>query len=280
MKNVRVSWYGLHFGEEPPISGTKGSGTIFFCHCNLKCVYCQNWQISQGLIEGKKYSIEDLVKIMFELEEKGAHNVNLVSPTIWNLYLKEVVSKAKKSGLKIPVVWNSNGYEEVDTLVGFAGIVDIYLPDYKYSDDLLAEKYSKVKNYSQKAQNAILEMQKQVGNLVLDEKGIAKKGLIVRHLVLPGELENTKRCLEFIRSVSPNIHLSLMSQYNPVYQAEKYPEINRIITKDEYENVLRYIDSLGFTNGWIQEFEGSTGCLNPDFTQKNPFLDVKYKELV
>lgn len=268
-KNIPIAWHGLHFGEEPAISGTRGSGTIFFSHCNLKCVYCQNWQISQPTSEYNKYSIDEVVKIIFELEKKGVHNINFVSPTVWKYFLKDIFLKAKMKGLKIPIVWNSNGYENVN---GLKDLVDIYLPDYKYSDDKLALKYSGIPNYSEKAKKAILEMQKQVGDLVLDENGIAKKGLIVRHLVLPGQLENTKKCLEFIRSISPNIHLSLMSQYNPTFKTKDFPEINRIITEEEYNEIMETVSDLKFVNGWIQEFGRSVECLNPDFTKENPFF--------
>ncbi len=273
MKNSQIAWSGLHFGEEPAVSGKHGSGAIFFCHCNLKCVFCQNWQISGGLVRGKNYTVEEVAEIMLSLQKKGANNINLVSPTVWSYFLMKIIPLAQKKGLIIPIVWNSNGYEEINVLkeLGNLGAVDIYLPDYKYSFNDLGEKYSGVKNYPQKAKKAILEMQKQVGDLIVDKDGIAKKGLIVRHLALPGLLENTQKCLEFIRSVSDNICLSLMSQYNPTYRASEFPEINRALTKEEYDQVLKIVKNLNFKFGWVQEFDGSVNCLNPDFSKENPF---------
>jgi len=272
MESIQIAWSGLHFGEEPVISGTKGSGTIFFSQCNLKCVFCQNWQISNGIVKCKNYSVEEVVEIMLSLQGKGAHNINLVSPTVWVYFLKKIIPLAKKRGLTIPMVWNSNGYEEVRVLRDLKGLIDIYLPDYKYSFNNLGEKYSGVKNYPQKAQKAILEMQRQVGDLKIERKeGVAERGLVVRHLVLPGLLKNTQKCLEFIRSISDNICLSLMSQYNPTYKASKFQEINRCLTQDEYGQVMQMMKDLDFKFGWIQEFEGAVKCLNPDFNKEYPF---------
>lgn len=294
---MEISWYGLHFGEEPAISGTNGSGTLFFCHCNLKCVFCQNWQISQQWQGdkkdkmGKKYQKEEVVEIMFKLQEQGCQNINLVSPTVWSYWLKEAILKAQKKGLRIPIVWNSNGYEEVGVLRelgpalspsgdgrgGEVGEVDIYLPDYKYEDEKLAVKYSSAPDYPKVAKEAILEMYRQVGDFRETEGSEGQegnrriRGLIVRHLILPGQIENTIRCLKFIRSISPNIHLSLMSQYNPLYGAKDFPEINRTLTKEEYERVLRVVRDLGFRNGWIQEFKESVSKFVPDFKRENPF---------
>lgn len=290
---IEISWFGLHFGEEPAISGTKGSGTIFFCHCNLKCVFCQNWQISQiegyvgdGGFEGfggcKGYEGDEVVGMMLELQEMGALNINLVTPTIWSYWLKEIILKAKKKGLRIPIVWNSNGYEDLGVLREFAGVVDIYLPDYKYDVEELAIRYSSAPKYPKVAREAILEMYRQVGDF--SEEGPEEpegqegqerrriKGLIVRHLVLPGQIENTVNSLRFIRGISQNIHLSLMSQYNPLYKAEKFPEINRRLKKEEYERVLREVRELGFRCGWIQEFGGAVKYLTPDFCKENPFV--------
>lgn len=281
---MRISWYGKHFGEEPPISGPsrpkggrgRGSGTIFFCGCNLKCVFCQNWQISQpsfvpppaGLRKGKEnkrrykeYSTDELIGIMLQLQKLGCHNVNLVSPTIWSGQLIEVLKRAKQRGLKIPVVWNSNSYEKTEILKELEGLIDIYLPDYKYSDEKLAIKYSSAPNYPRVAQKAILEMFRQVGI----------KGLIIRHLILPGQIKNAIECLKFIRSISPKIQLSLMTQYNPSFKAKDFPEINRTLTKEEYAEVLAAVNELGFENGWIQEFGESVKCFIPNFDKKNPF---------
>jgi putative pyruvate formate lyase activating enzyme len=272
MKDFEISWYGPHLGEEPPISGsTNGSGTVFLCRCNLRCAYCQNWQISQGSLACKKVGPEELLKIFFLLEKKGCHNINLVSPVIWSSELRKVIKLAKSKGLKIPVVWNTNGYETVASLRKFEGIIDIYLPDYKYAEEDIAIKYSNAPGYPKLAAEAILEMQRQVGDLQMDGEGIAQKGLIVRHLVLPGRLENTRKCLEFIRSVSENVHLSLMSQYNPTYKASEFPEINRPLTRQEYDQVIKMVKDLDFKFGWIQEFDKSVKCLNPDFCRENPF---------
>lgn len=269
--SFEISWFGSHFGEEPPISGTKGTGTIFFGHCNLHCVYCQNWQISQKAISFKKVTQNELFGIFFKLQEKGCHNINLVTPTIWSVQLIEVLKKARKIGLKIPVVWNSNSYEQIETLKKLEGLVDIYLPDYKYSDDSLAAKYSSAPGYSEIAKKAIIEMQRQVGDLVIDKKGIAQKGLIVRHLALPNHLKNTRKCLEFIRSISENIHLSLMTQYNPLFKAKNFSEINRSLTNKEYKEVKKIVSDLDFKNGWVQEFNQSVECFVPDFTRRLPF---------
>jgi putative pyruvate formate lyase activating enzyme len=281
MTSFEISWFGPHFGEEPPISGPPagGSGTIFFCRCNLKCVYCQNWQISQERISCETVSTSvslsvnevELLKMMFELQEKGCRNVNLVSPTIWASGLREVLKTAKKKGLKIPILWNSNAYETVKSLQKLEGLVDIYLPDYKYSQEELAIKYSSCPGYPKIASSAILEMQRQVGDLQVDSRGIAQRGLIVRHLVLPGHLENTRKSLKFIRSISDQVYLSLMSQYNPTYRAKEFPEINRVLKKEEYEQVLKMVKDLDFKYGWIQEFGGAVKCLSPDFCQENPF---------
>jgi len=273
MSSFEISWFGPHFGEEPPISDPPagGSGTIFFCRCNLKCVYCQNWQIAHENISCKTVSEVELLKVIFSLQEQKVHNINLVSPTVWASKLREVIKTAKEKGLKIPVLWNSNAYETVKSLQKLQGLVEIYLPDYKYAQDSLAIKYSNCPGYPKLAKEAILEMQRQVGDLQLDKKGISKKGLIIRHLILPGHLENSKRCLDFIRSVSNRVHLSLMSQYNPTYKAREFPEINRVLTRKEFEEVRDYAKKLRFKYGWIQEFGGVVKCLNPDFCQKNPF---------
>ncbi|PIV00358.1 radical SAM protein [Candidatus Shapirobacteria bacterium CG03_land_8_20_14_0_80_40_19] len=258
---MRISWYGKYFGEEPPISGQGGSGTIFFCGCNLKCVFCQNWQISQGNTSCETVSEAELLKIIFNLHNQGAGNINLVSPTIWAKQLIEVLKKAKQNGLKIPVVWNSNGYEKTEILKKLEGLIDIYLPDCKYSDEKLAIKYSSAPEYPKIAQKAILEMFRQVG----------VKGLIVRHLILPRQIKNSIECLKFIRSISPKIYLSLMTQYNPTYKAKYFPEINRKLNRQEYNKVLRAVKELRFENGWIQKFGESADLLMPDFSKKNPF---------
>jgi len=306
---VKIAWFGLHFGEEPPLVGDKparnaspakhadashtgwhsdaggGAGTIFFTGCNLACVFCQNWQISQKNV-GKEYSVKELTEIMLKLQKDGALNIDLVSPTIWAKQIKEAIIEAKKRGLTIPVVWNSNGYEKVEILKEMEGLVDIYLPDFKYGDDDLAFKYSGVKNYVSVAQNAIREMLRQVGNLKINdspvglcprEQGIAKKGIIIRHMILPNNIENSFKVLKYISEIDPNgasknIFVHLMSQYEPVYKAKDFPEVNRNINKKELEKVFDYLTQLGFGNGWVQDLESHAVFL-PDFTKENPFRD-------
>ncbi|TFG35494.1 MAG: radical SAM protein, partial [Parcubacteria group bacterium] len=193
---VKISWFGKHFGEEPPLVKDKGAGTIFFTGCNLRCVYCQNYQISQGNVAGNNYSIAELVKIMLGLQKEGALNIDLVTPTIWFRQIKEAVIEAKKQGLVIPIVWNTNAYDGIRILKEVEGLVDIYLPDFKYGDDNLAFKYSGVKNYVQTAKESVKEMFRQVGNLTVSQDEVAERGVIVRHLILPNNLENSFKALE------------------------------------------------------------------------------------
>lgn len=270
-KSIKIAWYGKHFGEEPPLVGDKsqGAGGIFFSGCNLQCVFCQNHQISQGKVGQKEYSVEQLAEIMLDLQKQGAVNVDLVSPTIWILPIKEAILIAKNRGLVIPIAWNSNAYESEQLLKKMEGLVDIYLPDFKYGDDKIALKYSNAKNYSKIAEKAIREMLRQVGNLKL-ERGIAKKGIIVRHLILPDNLENSFEALKIIASVDKNIYLSLMNQYYPLHNAKKFSEINKPVSKEEFEKVLDFALSLGLENGWVQQ-EGSSKTLVPDFTKEKPF---------
>jgi len=267
---VKISWFGKHFGEEPPLVKDKGAGTIFFTGCNLRCAYCQNYQISQENINGKKYSVTELIKIMLNLQKEGALNIDLVTPTIWFKQIKEAVIEAKKQGLKIPIVWNSNAYDGKKILKEVEGLVDIYLPDFKYGDDNLAFRYSGVKKYVQIAKESIKEMLKQVGNLTISQDGVAKRGVIVRHLILPNNLENSFKVLEYIKKINKDIYINLMSQYEPVYKTTDFPEINRNITKKEFEKVFNYLVKLGFENGWVQELE-SHSYLLPDFKKDNPF---------
>lgn len=269
MKITRIAWWGLHFGEEPPFIGDKGAGTIFFTGCNLRCVYCQNYQISQQGI-GKNYSLEELVKIMFKLQEMGALNIDLVSPTIWSEQIKEAIIEAKRQGLRIPLLWNSNAYEDVPMLKKLEGLVDIYLPDFKYGDNELGFKYSGIKDYVEKTKVAIKEMLRQAGNLKLSKKEIAQKGVMVRHLILPNNIENSLKVLKYLKEIDSNLSISLMSQYEPTNKAKDFPEINRNITQEEFERVFDYFRVLGFENGWVQEM-GSNATLMPDFTKDNPF---------
>jgi putative pyruvate formate lyase activating enzyme len=266
---VKIAWFGKHFGEEPPLVGKKGAGTIFFSGCNLRCVYCQNYQISQQNI-GKKYTIQELADIMLKLQNQDALNIDLVTPTIWADQIKRAILKAKKQGLSIPIIWNSNAHEEVEMIKRMKGLIDIYLPDFKYGNNDLALKYSNVENYVEKAKESIKEMFHQVGNLKLLKNKTAKKGLIVRHLVLPDNIENSLKVLGYIKEIDKDIYINLMSQYEPVYKAKKFPEINRNIKKKEFEKIFNYALKLGFKNGWIQDTKNQSMFL-PDFTKENPF---------
>ncbi|MDO8668529.1 MAG: radical SAM protein [bacterium] len=274
---VKIAWHGLHFGEEPPLVGNKGAGpsarlgagTIFFTGCNLKCVYCQNYQISwQNL--GKEYSVDELASLMLELQNQGALNIDLVSPTIWVNQIKVAIKSAREKGLRLPIVWNSNAYESAEMIRGLEGLVDIYLPDFKYGDNSLALKYSGVKNYVEKAKEAIKEMLGQVGNLKLSKQGIAERGLMVRHLILPGNIENSLKVLNYIKEIDKDICFNLMSQYEPVFKVKDFPEINRNIKPEEYKIVFDYLLELGLENGWVQEMKSHAVFL-PDFTKANPF---------
>ena len=267
---VQISWFGKHFGEEPPLVGNKdqGSGAIFFTGCNLKCVFCQNYQIShKGL--GKSFSIDELVSIMLDLQKQNCLNINFVTPTIWFEQIKSAILLAKEKGLKIPIVWNSNGYEVVEILKEMNGLVDIYLPDFKYGTDKTAEKYSKIFNYPKTAKNAVLEMLSHVGNLKT-KNNIAKKGVIVRHLVLPNNLDNTFVALDLLSEIDKNIYISLMGQYNPIFKSKEFVEISRKLYLSEWEKAKNYLKKKGFENGWIQDLD-SADCLVPDFNKKNPF---------
>ncbi|MCX5750162.1 MAG: radical SAM protein [Candidatus Saganbacteria bacterium] len=242
----------LHHGEEPPISGTSGSGTFFFTGCNLKCVFCQNYQISQeGL--GSSISIDDLAEKMVELQKQGTHNINLVSPTHYGSRIVDLIKSAREKGLNIPIVYNSNGYDSLAILKQLKGLVQIYMPDIKYGDDSFALKYSSAKGYVGINQAAIKEMFNQVGNLHLDEDGIAIKGILVRHLVLPNNLSQSKDCLDFLSSISKDLYVSIMSQYHPCYKAGEHPELNRLLSPEEYYAVVDYAEELGMENLFIQE---------------------------
>ena len=250
---VKIALYSTHNFEEPCISGEKGSGTIFFSNCNLNCVFCQNYEISQQG-RGKEIEIEELAEIMLKQQEKGVENINLVTPTSYSLQIKEAIIIAKENGLKIPIVYNTNGYENVETLRELEGLIDIYLPDLKYYYNSLGKKFSKVDNYFEIATNAIKEMYRQVGRPILNEKGVMQKGLMVRHLILPNNIENSKRCLKWLKeNFNDKIYISLMAQYFPTYKAKEISEINRKLTPKEYEEIENYLYDLDIENGYIQE---------------------------
>ena len=250
---VKVALASIHNFEEPCISGRNGSGTVFFSNCNLSCEFCQNYEISQqGL--GKEISIERLAEIFIEQQSRGADNINLVSPTSYAVQIIEAIKIAKNNGLKIPIIYNTNGYENIETLKLLEGYIDIYLPDLKYSENDLAKKYSKIENYFEIATSAIKEMYRQVGKNEYDENGIIKAGIIIRHLILPNHTENSKKVLKWIAENMPkNITVSVMAQYFPTYKAKEIKDINRKITKYEYQKIENYLYSLDLENGYIQE---------------------------
>jgi putative pyruvate formate lyase activating enzyme len=269
---IQISHVGLHFGEEPPISGTKGSGTIFFAGCNLRCVFCQNYQISQQVqrFQTRTLSVDELATEMLRLQDAGAHNINFVSPSHMIFQMADAILAAKEKGLAIPVVYNTNGYDSVDALRQIRGLVDIYLPDIKYMEDSLGKRFSGVRDYAEVIPGVLREMLDQVGQLELENEGIAIRGLLVRHLVLPGHLENSRKCLRFLAELSPDIFVSIMSQFSPQHKAGQYPEINRTLTEDEYDEITEYALDLGLENAFVQELDSQERCL-PDFAQKDPF---------
>lgn len=265
---VKIALAFVHNFEEPCISGTNGSGTVFFSNCNLKCVFCQNYKISQqGL--GKEISIEELADIFIEQQNKKVENINLVTPTMYIYHIIEAIKIARKKGLNIPIVYNTNGYENVETIKKLNGYIDIYLPDLKYYDNDLAFKYSGIKNYFENATEAIKEMYNQVGAPVLDENGIMKKGVIIRHLVLPNNLQNSKDVLKWINdNIDNKVFVSVMAQYFPTHRAKDFPELNRKLTKEEYEEIENFLYSLNLDNGYIQELGEHEEEYVPDF-EKN-----------
>jgi putative pyruvate formate lyase activating enzyme len=254
-RDVKIASYNLHQGEEPPISGTKGSGTLFFSGCTLKCKFCQNYPISH-LYNGTFYSIEELSGLMLNLQERGAHNINLVSPTPYLAHFVEALYFASQQGLEIPIAYNTSGYELPGIIKILEGLIDIYMPDLKYMDNNLAKTFSGVSNYFEFDYPTLVEMYRQVGNLILDEDGIAKKGMILRHLILPGQIENSKRALKCMAESSfKDCHLSLMSQYFPAHKAMETPGLQRRILPEEYREVKEYALELGFNKGWFQDME-------------------------
>jgi len=268
---IKIAWFGRHFGEEPPLVGNKnqGAGTIFFSNCHLHCVFCQNYQISQHR-EGQFYQVKQLADIMLGLQKSGAINIDLVSPTLWWQPIKQSIILAKSQGLILPIVWNSNTYESVYILKELAGLIDIYLPDFKYGDENAGYKYSNIKKYPLTAIRAIKEMLNQVGQLKFDESGLATRGMIIRHLVLPNNLENSFKALEMLARIDKNIYFSLMNQYVPLYRAREFNEINRQLSGVEYQQVVDYFYELGLANGWIQAGASQT-TLVPDFKKEQPF---------
>jgi len=250
-----ISSVSPHHGEEPPLSGARGSGTIFFANCNLKCVYCQNYPISQKG-NGVERTIGELACQIVWLQEQGCHNLNLVTPTHFMPQILKALGIAKERGFNLPIVYNTSGYDSYEALRLLDGIVDIYLPDMRYADDAVALKYSSAPHYPEINRAAIKEMFRQVGNLVLDENGVAQRGLIIRHLVLPGGLSGTEGVMKFLaEEVSKDVYISLMSQYFPAYRAQEFKEIDRRITPEEYEGAYQIMLKYGLENGWVQNLE-------------------------
>ena len=249
---VKVALYSTHNFEEPCISGKKGSGTVFFSNCNMNCVFCQNYEISQQG-KGKEISIEELADIFIKQQEKDVENINLVTPTSYVPQIIEAIKIARKNGLKLPIVYNTNGYEKVETLKMLEGYVDIYLPDFKYSDNDLGKRLSKVDNYFEIVTEALKEMYRQTGKAVFNGEGIMQKGMIIRHLVLPNHILNSRRVLKWINENMHDVYVSVMAQYFPTYKAKEIDDINRKLTKEEYEQIENYLYRLDLENGYIQE---------------------------
>ena len=250
---IKIALASIHNFEEPCISGTKGSGTVFFSNCNLNCIYCQNYEISQ-LGKGKEITIHELAEIFLDQQKNNVHNINLVTPTMYALQIIEAIKIAKKQGLNIPIIYNTNGYENIETIKLLNGLIDVYLPDLKYFSNTIAVKYSNANNYFKIATAAIKEMYNQVGTAKFDEEGIIKKGVIIRHLVLPNHIQNSKNILKWIKENMPeDVYVSVMAQYFPTYKAKEDAYINRKLTKKEYKEIENYLYTLNIENGYIQE---------------------------
>jgi putative pyruvate formate lyase activating enzyme len=262
---VKVSSFHQHFGEEPPLVGRHGSGTIFLTHCNLHCVYCQNYEISQ-LGMGTETSLDELAQMMLRLQERGCHNINFVTPTPWVPQVVQALGIAQEQGLDLPIVYNCGGYESVETLRLLEGIVDIYMPDIKYADNDNALKYSAVGDYWDVVRPALREMYRQVGDLVV-EKGIAQKGLLIRHLVLPNRIAGSMQSFAFIKGdLSANTVVNVMAQYYPTYNAGQYSEINRRITTQEYREALAELERIGLDTGFRQTIDTLFRSIVPEWT--------------
>ena len=249
---IKIALVSTHEYEEPCISGKNGSGTVFFSNCNLNCMYCQNYEISQ-LGKGREITIEELADIFIKQQAKGVNNINLVTPTMYAYQIIEAIKIARKSGLNLPIIFNTNGYERVETIKALDGYIDVYLPDLKYYSDTLSKKYSNVDKYFEVATKAIKEMYRQVGQATFNEKGIIQKGVIIRHLILPNHLQNTKHILKWIKENLGDIYVSIMAQYFPTYKAKGDSLIGRKLTKKEYKEIENFLYTLELQNGYIQE---------------------------
>jgi len=278
-----VSSYTPHFGEEPALTGTRGAGNIFFGNCNLRCVYCQNYQISQDFAaqRGNEVRVERLAEMMLELETRGCHNIGFVSPTHYAPQMAKAVLLAGERGLRLPIVYNTNAYDSVEVLRLLEGIVDVYLPDFKYADNEAGWLYSKVPDYAERSREALVEMYRQKGSrLVFGEDGLLKSGLLVRILVLPNNVARVSESLAWIaETLSPRIAISLMAQYYPIHRAatnEKYAALSRSITAGEWEEALAALEANGMEEGFQQELETANRYYRPDFSDRErPFRDVR-----
>lgn len=261
---VKLAYYSLHEWEEPVISGNNGSGTVFFSHCNLKCIFCQNEQISK-LGYGKEIADKKLADIFLKLQSLGAHNINLVTPTHYVPQIIDSLKKAKNRGLNIPIVYNTSSYENLETIKLLNGYIDVYLADLKYFDDKLGLQYSNCKNYFEVASNAIDEMYKQVGSSIIENQ-LMKKGLIVRVLVLPGHIDDAKKIIKYLYDkYKDNIYISIMNQYTPMKKFQAYPNLNEKLSEDDYNEVIDFACDLGIINAFIQEGETAISSFIPKF---------------
>ena len=268
---IKIARAELHKWEEPPISGESGSGTVFFSYCNFKCVFCQNHEISQEYF-GAEISIERLSEIFLELQEKGANNINLVTPTHYVPQIMEAIDMAKANGLKLPILYNTNGYDTLETIKMLDGYIDVYLPDFKYYNDKYAVKYSKAPGYSKNLIPVLKEMVRQTGAPVFDEKGLIKKGVIIRHLMLPGLLFDSKKVIDTIYSTfGDDVFISIMNQYTPMHKACDYPEINKPLNPAHYTSLINYAVSIGVKNGFVQEEGTNTTSYVPSFRLEGVF---------
>jgi len=262
---VKLARVSLHHYEEPCISGENGSGTVFFSNCSLSCVFCQNHQISQEGI-GTEVTIEKLAEIFLELQNNKAHNINLVTPTHYVPQIILAIKLGKKSGLTIPIIYNSSGYENQETIKRLKGYIDVYVPDLKYFKDKYSIKYSKVRDYFPNAKIAVEEMFSQVGNVKFNDDGLITKGVIIRHLMLPGLLFDSKKIIDYISNTyKDKVFISIMNQYTPMYKASNYPEIDKPLNPDHYDVLIDYALSKGITNGFIQDSGTSSKAFIPDF---------------
>lgn len=262
---IKIGRAALHFWEEPSISGERGSGTVFFSGCNLRCVYCQNRKISKEC-KGRTVSGEELSEIFLKLQDDGAHNINLVTPTHYAVSVADSLRNAKEKGLHIPVVYNCGGYESSETLRAISDVIDIYMPDFKYFDDGYAMKYSNAENYFETAKTALSVMFEILGKNEFDAHGMMKRGVLVRHMMLPGLIFDSKKIIDYLyNTYGDDIYLSIMSQYTPMPWVEDFPEINRKVSGEYYRTLVDYASRLGVRNAYIQEGESASESFIPEF---------------